>query len=41
VGDGRFGMRAIWRRDELWAAREEADATIDELLEIPEIVERW
>lgn len=41
VGAHGAGLRAIWRRNTDWPAPAETDAVIDDLGEIPPIVERW
>jgi putative hydrolase of the HAD superfamily len=44
-GAKRLGMRAIWRRPLAGAPQEpvnvEPDATIDDLTELPAVLERW
>jgi putative hydrolase of the HAD superfamily len=41
LGAKSAGMRTIWKRSSQWVEATEADATIDELNEIPSTVERF
>ena len=40
-GAKQAGMRAIWKRNPHWQEAKRADAIIDELIEIPSILERF
>jgi len=35
------GMRAVWIRDAWWEEPMEADAVIDEVRELPSVIESW
>ena len=41
LGAKRVGMKTIWKRDSYWLETTEADAIIDELNEIPSILEQF
>jgi putative hydrolase of the HAD superfamily len=41
IGAKQAGMRAIWKRNPHWLEAERADVTIDELIEIPAILEQF
>lgn len=41
IGAKNAGLKAIWRKNELWSTPQEADAVINELNEILPIIKQW
>lgn len=41
LGARNAGLRGVWKRDEYWGECSEADAVIDDVREIPELLVTW